>query len=160
MQPFDIKLAYNTSPWCTVRLEVGHNEVGDADDPDWVLPGDVRAMFLELGFAEPGPMPLMTLDHQVAQKLHAISCPGSSRVHDLVDLQVIVEEADLDLALVRKTCERLFAYRAEQTWPPVIALGEGWDESYTAQRGALDVLPSAVDAVTWANDLVNRIARA
>ena len=36
MRPFDVKLSYNGKPWCTVPLEVGHNEIGDADAIDWV----------------------------------------------------------------------------------------------------------------------------
>lgn len=34
MRPFDVKLSYNGRPWCTVPLEVGHNEIGDADEAD------------------------------------------------------------------------------------------------------------------------------
>ena len=35
MQPYDVKLDYLGKPWCTVPLEVGHNEIGDADAADW-----------------------------------------------------------------------------------------------------------------------------
>ena len=31
MQPCDVKLKYLGIPWFTVQLEVGHNEIGDAD---------------------------------------------------------------------------------------------------------------------------------
>lgn len=31
MQPYDVKLDYLGKPWCTVPLEVGHNEIGDAN---------------------------------------------------------------------------------------------------------------------------------
>lgn len=34
MRPFDVKLSYNGKPWCTVPLEVGHNEIGDTDEAD------------------------------------------------------------------------------------------------------------------------------
>ena len=44
----------------------------------------------ELGFPEPGPVPCMRLEHQIAQKLHAASSPGSNRAHDLIDLQIAV----------------------------------------------------------------------
>ena len=33
MQPFEVKLSYNGKSWITVPLEVGHNEIGDAEDP-------------------------------------------------------------------------------------------------------------------------------
>ena len=32
MIPYDIKLAYNDRSWQTVRIEIGHNEIGDADE--------------------------------------------------------------------------------------------------------------------------------
>ena len=31
MQPCDVKLNYRGVPWYTVKLEIGHNEIGDAD---------------------------------------------------------------------------------------------------------------------------------
>lgn len=31
MQPFEVKLSYNGKSWITVPLEVGHNEIGDAE---------------------------------------------------------------------------------------------------------------------------------
>ena len=36
MQPCDVKLKYLGIPWFTVQLEVGHNEIGDADECDMV----------------------------------------------------------------------------------------------------------------------------
>ena len=54
----------------------------------------------------------------------------------------------------REVCVRLFEYRREQAWPPAIAKGEGWDEPYTSQAKGLDVLPTADEAVEWANALV------
>ena len=158
MRPYDIKLSYNGSPWCTVPLEVGHNEIGDADDPDWGMPGDVREMFASLGLPEPSPVPLMPLHHQVAQKLHALTSPGSDRAHDLVDLQVMVNSGEMDLKLTRKTCERLFAYRNQQAWPPTIAAGNEWRVAYDAQRKSLDVIADVGDAIVWANDLISKIA--
>lgn len=32
MQPCDVKLKYLGKPWYTVQLEIGHNEIGDADE--------------------------------------------------------------------------------------------------------------------------------
>lgn len=160
MRPYDIKLSYNGSPWCTVQLEVGHNEIGDADDPDWGMPGDVREMFASLGLPEPGPVPLMPLHHQVAQKLHAVTSPGSDRAHDLIDLQVMAAGGKIDLRRTRETCERLFIYRNLQPWPPTAVAGDTWSEAYELQRRGLDVLESVEDAVAWTNQLIAQIASA
>lgn len=157
MHPFEIKIAYNGKSWMTLPLEVGHNEIGDADNPDMVSSPEAAAMMRALGFPEPGPVPCMRLEHQIAQKLHAASSPGSERAHDLIDLQIAVSGGTADYAEVRAVCVRLFAYRQEQKWPPTIMKGEDWDSLYAAQADGLDVLPTADDAVAWANGLIERI---
>lgn len=113
MRPFDVRLSYLGKPWCTVPLEVGHDEIGDADAADWIDLEDADAAFAALGLPSPGRAPLMTLEHQVAQKLHAVTGTGD-RVRDLVDLQVMFSNSDIDLAATKRTCERLFAYRQRQ----------------------------------------------
>lgn len=63
----------------------------------------------------------------------------------------------IDYALVRRTCMRLFAYRQLQQWPPTIEEGKTWEEAYRIVKEGLDVLPTAGEAVAWANLLVQRI---
>lgn len=157
MQPYDIKLSYNEKPWCTVPLEIGHDEIGDAEDPDRGIAREIVDAFVALGFPEPKPVPLMRIEHQVAQKLHAASGAGSARAHNLVDLQLIVARESVDYSAVRQVCRRLFAYRRQQAWPPTMLKGDDWDELYLAQSEGLEVLPTVDDAIEWANDLVNRI---
>lgn len=94
---------------------------------------------------EPGPVPCMKLEHQIAQKLHAVSGAGSERAHDLIDLQIIVNNGNVDYGLACRTCKRLFAYRKEQAWPPTIVKGEGWDALYAAQAEGLGV-PSQISS--------------
>ena len=157
MQPYDIKLSYNEKPWCTVPLEIGHDEIGDAEDPDRGIAREIVDAFVALGFPEPKPVPLMRIEHQMAQKLHAASGAGSARAHDLVDLQLIVARESVDYSAVRQVCRRLFAYRRQQAWPPTMLKGDDWDELYLAQSEGLEALPTVDDAIEWANDLVNRI---
>lgn len=160
MKPYSVRLSYNGKSWLTVPLEVGHNEIGDADEADHEIAADIAEMFAALGFPEPNPIALMKNHHQIAQKIHAVTTPGGSRAHDLVDLQVICSNCEVDLPLVRRTCERLFAYRKRQAWPPRVSPGEGWQELYDEQRVGLDVLADVSDAASWANELIDRIARA
>ena len=65
MQPYDVKLDYLGKPWCTVPLEVGRNEIGDADAPDWAELADSGGLFEAMGLPAPGRAPLMPLDHQI-----------------------------------------------------------------------------------------------
>ena len=160
MRPFGVKLSYNGKPWLTVELEVGHDEIGDADEPDWGISPDIVDLFARVGLPEPGPVPLMPLHHQAAQKIHALSEPGSRRAHDLIDLQLIDATGELDYGKTNQTCRRLFAYRKRQPWPSPIVPGEGWREAYDEQRRGLDVIDDVDEAVAWANALVGRIAGA
>ncbi len=159
MQPFDVKLSYLGKPWCTVPLEVGHNEIGDADVVEWVELADAAELFEMVGRPAPGKAPLMPLGHQIAQKIHAASSIGD-RARDLVDLQLIFSMSEVDLSALRKTCEHLFAYRKAQTWPPKILEQPGWAELYAVQAEGLPVIQSVSEAIDWANLLIDRIRQA
>lgn len=161
MKPYDAKVKYLGRSWQTVRIEIGHNEIGDADEYEEFLPEELAKAFEELDFPRPQPLRVMQLSYQVAQKLHAVSEPGSDRAHDLIDLQLIMLHSVLDLADVRSKCIRLFDYRRRHAWPPVIEKGERWDDLYTAALGTIgdqaSLCRSANEAVIWARELVMRI---
>lgn len=159
MRPYDVKLSYKGKPWCTVPLEVGHNEIGDADVADWVELEEVTRLFGSMGFPCLGKVPLMPLTHQIAQKIHAVS-GGGDRARDLVDLQLIMSNETIDLSAVKGICIRLFNYRNKQAWPPVIEKGRNWDSIYAAQAESCPVEPNVDKAIEWANDLIARIDRA
>lgn len=117
-------------------------------------------LFTEVGLPVPRPVPVMRADHQVAQKLHAVSSPGSDRARDLVDLQLLDAGEELDLRQIASTCQRLFVYRQQQQWPPTLTVGDGWGDLYVAAAEGLDVLATAEEAVGWVNDFITRITEA
>ncbi len=160
MKPFDIKLSYKNKPWCTVSFELGHNEIGDAESPEPILAQDLAEMFTSLGFPAPSPAPVMPADHQIAQKIHASTIPGSDRAHDLVDLQLLGTHEQLDLAQVKATCLRLFTYRKDHDWPPTAIEGPEWEELYTEAAEGLDVATDVASALQWVNDFIARIDQA
>lgn len=161
MAPHDVKLDYLGKPWQTVRVEVGHNEIGDADEFEAYLPKELGDAFEALGFPRPRPLRVMKIAHQVAQKLHAVSEEGSERAHDLIDLQLMATRSDLDLRAIREKCVRLFAYRKRQAWPPVVAVGRDWASVYGAALETIrepgGILPSVDEAVAWVNRLIAEI---
>lgn len=161
MQPCDVKLNYLGKPWYTVQLEVGHNEIGDADTCDMIEVPDILAeMFGFLALPRPSPIRAMRLEYQIAQKLHGASAPCSKRAHDLIDLQLIMSNAQVDFPLLSELCRKLFRYRQGQLWPPKIIKYEMWDLIYNAQKKELPVLPTVDEAITWANELIERIDNA
>ncbi len=161
MMPYDIKLQYCGRAWMTVRIEIGHNEIGDADAFEMKLPEDIAAVFVALGFPRPAEIPVMKLSYQIAQKLHAVSGKDSDRAHDLIDLQLMAIHSELDYAESKSTCKRLFKYRQEQPWPPIITKGEKWEQVYSEARETLrdatSILASVDEAVAWANELIRKI---
>ena len=102
----------------------------------------------------------MKLPFQIAQKLHGATGERSLRAHDLIDLQLIVGSADVDLMETQSACERLFRYRKCQPWPPMVEKREGWDGIYTAQKMNLPVLPTVDEAIAWTNNLIAKIEAA
>ena len=86
-----------------------------------------------------------------------LSAPRSKRAHDLVDLQIIMAKAAIDMRKTAQICQRLFAYRKTHAWPPQIAKDANWDEAYSAQKLNLPVLTTVDEAIAWANDLIREI---
>lgn len=161
MQPCEVKLSYRSRPWFTVQLEVGHNEIGDADECEMIdAPEILSELFSFLALPKPLSIPMMKLEFQVAQKLHGVSAPKSKRAHDLVDLQLILNNSEINFELARCLCQKLFSYRKVHQWPPLIVKGEEWESVYNAQRRGLEVLDSVDEAVVWANELIEKIDKA
>ncbi len=165
MQPFEIRLAYGGFHWLTVEFELGRDEVGSTEDPEIRLADDIVELFLALGLEEPQPLPVMKVEHQVAQKIHACTyidpkTGSNERAHDLVDLQILDEEEEIDTQVLAVIAERLFAARLAQKWPPQVVAYDGWDELYAAAAEDLAVLETVEAAVVWANELITRVVAA
>jgi hypothetical protein len=157
MQPYRIALAYKGKPWKSVTFELGADEIGGSAEYDLKLSSQLVADLRRFGFSDIKPIPVIPIHHQIAQKIHASTAEGSERAHDLVDLQLLIDNEEIDMQLIRDTCERLFRYRRNQGWPPTFIKNEGWDELYRAAREDLPVLESVDEAVSWGNRLIGQI---
>ena len=160
MKPYAVQLMYKGQSWCTVDLEVGFNEIGDADVSEQNLSPEVADIFTSLGFPVPDSVPLMKCEHQIAQKLHGLTEPNSRRAHDLIDIQLIVDRTPVDFAETRRICERLFAFRRMQSWPPTVSIGENWESLYNSANAKGGTGRSLQEAIEWANNLIATIDNA
>jgi Nucleotidyl transferase AbiEii toxin, Type IV TA system len=125
----------------------------------WLSASDLLALFDVLGLPEPKPVPLLALDHQIAQKLHACTSQGrvtggNDRAHDLVDLQILLQDETVDPLSVGVTGRRLFAARRGQSWPPVVVEYPSWATIYAEAAEGLGVIANVSDAVVWANEFI------
>lgn len=160
MKPFEVKLDFEGRPWCTVPFELSDNEIGDADAPTLAMAPSIAALFTELGFESPAPVPVVAVEHQIAQKIHAATAPGSDRARDLVDLQLLASREEVDLPTARSVCTRLFAYRKAHAWPPTALSGENWPSLYAEAATGLDVAVDLTAAITWTNRFITQIDQA
>ena len=160
MQPFVIRLAFKGRHWLTVPFEIGHDEIGSTATYELAIAADLIELFDVLGLDTPNPIPVLALDHQVAQKLHActsIDATGrNDRAHDLVDLQILDEEETIDMRAVGRTAARLFTARRSHPWPPTVVAYPGWDTLYAEAADGLDVIADVDGAVVWTNDFIAR----
>jgi len=158
MHPYGIKLQYRHHPWCTVRFDVSYDEIGDADEPEMIpVPKEIAEVFVALGFPAPAPIPVMSVPHQISQKLHGLSESGRQRVQDLVDLQLISANESVDFRSVRQVCVRLFANRKMQPWPTNVVKEDGWDSLYDAAKLDIAGIMPLDEAIAWVNDLIAKI---
>lgn len=159
MQPFEIKMDYLSKSWTTVPLEIGHDEIGDTASPDYYISKDIESVFVFLGFPSPKPVALLPIHHQIAQKLHALSTEGSERAHDLIDLQLIEQNENINFALTKESCVRLFSSRKMQNWPPIVSEGANWKSLYATRLGDFDILKTVSEAVDWVNKFIAKIVK-
>lgn len=158
MQPCAVHLNYLDTPWRIVDMEIGHNEIGDADAFDMVtVPEEIALLAGHLCLPALGKIRAMKLEYQVAQKLHGATEHGSKRAHDLIDLQLILAQNEIDMAKTATICRELFRYRRKQPWPSPVVKNENWELAYLGQKGSLDVLGTVDEAVAWTNALIARI---
>jgi hypothetical protein len=158
MHPYAVKLTYMGQSWCTVDLELGANEIGDANEADFGLAQDVAEIFQKLDFPVPDKVPLMKLEYQIAQKIHGVTEPGSRRAHDLIDLQLMMESAEIDFSYLNAICKRLFAYRKRHSWPANVEKGPDWELIYNEENSKPSVCRTVDEAIVWGNELIRKIA--
>ena len=128
-----------------------------------------------LAFAgiETPELPVVPLERQVAEKLHAytatygVRAQGSTRVKDLVDLALIGDLAELDAARLREALDSTFDGRATQPLPgavptppqswarpyaelaQAVGISPDLNEGYTATAGLLDPILASRPARRW-----------
>ncbi|HEY2142125.1 MAG TPA: nucleotidyl transferase AbiEii/AbiGii toxin family protein [Solirubrobacteraceae bacterium] len=77
-----------------------------------------------IGLDGPTIVPVLAVRWQIAQKLHAVTEPPlrpggeNPRYWDLIDLQLLQALTGENLAPVKDACQRIFAARGRQPWPP------------------------------------------
>ena len=135
-----VKVAFRTKPFMTLVVEVAPVEAG-GDEIEEMVAHDLST----IGLDGPDIIPVLAVRWQIAQKLHAVTEPPlrpggeNPRYWDLVDLQLLQALTGENLAPVKEACQRIFAARGQQSWPPQITTYPDWSDRYAAMASSLDM---------------------
>ena len=165
VHPYRVSLSFLGREWAGLDVEVSDPEIEPRDTPrKQGVDQQLARLGSHFGFGDLKPIQLIDLEHQIAQKLHAVTDPAYERAHDLVDLQILWT-ASPDLDALRELCVRTFDLRRAQSWPPVpLRPMDGWDAAYLESRmetvvdGATSVLATLDEARTWVEDRIRGLA--
>jgi hypothetical protein len=121
----DVAMTYRGRGFQTIQIDLG-----PADEPTVDLVAPTIRGVAELGIPVTSPVRCITLDIQVAQKLHACTNPrvveGENRARDILDVVFLDMLGQLDPKAVQSACIRVFEQRAEHAWPPSIEIPPAW----------------------------------
>jgi hypothetical protein len=147
-----VKVAFRTKPFMTLIVEVAPVEAG-GDEIEEIAAHDLST----IGLDGPDIIPVLAVRWQIAQKLHAVTEPPlrpggeNPRYWDLIDLQLLHALTGENLAPIKDACQRIFAARSQQSWPPHITTYPDWSDRYTTMANSLDMpitnLNDAVEAI-------------
>jgi hypothetical protein len=154
-----VKTSFRTKPFMTIVLEIAPVEAGG--DEVEVLPAHDLS---KIGMDGPQLIPVLAVRWQIAQKLHALTEPPlrsggeNPRYWDLIDLQLLHAIVGEDLAPVKDACQRIFASRHQQPWPPSITLYPSWPELYATIANGLDMpITDVNEAAKIVQELIQHI---
>ncbi len=165
---FQAQLQYRGQSFANVPVEVSIAEAGSARVADDITPSAFAAIGMQaLGLPDIGVVSLMSLEYQIAQKLHACTDPGdpprhNERAHDVVDLLLLLPLLDeSSYPETKKACMEIFSNRSRQDWPPDVRPYSDWSRLYNASLADIlerPALPITVDdAVKILHSYVERI---
>lgn len=166
MHPYRVSIAFLGSSWGGLDVEVSDPEIGSDSHVGREIDDDLVQFWGHFGFGELQPVELVDREHQIAQKIHAVTDPAYTRAHDLVDLQLLWS-AGPDLLSLHRRCVQTFDLRAQQAWPPLpLRTMDDWAFAYADAReetevnGQTPVLPDIATAREWLGRIIGIIADA
>ncbi len=153
---YKVSLAFLGKPFSSVTLDMTAEE--------HVLSEAVAAIISlnPVNLPDLGPVTLICLQEQFAQKLHACTEPDqpdvpNDRVTDVYDLLLMARMIE-DLTLwtdVRIACARIFVDRAGHSWPAFVTVRNGWKHQWQAMSRELPFV--ALGIPTTITEAVSRL---
>lgn len=164
MHPYRVTISFLGKEWGGLDVELSDAEIAPEAHTSHEIDKELVEFGDYFGFDELQPVPMIDLEYQIAQKLHAVTDPSYMRAHDMVDLQILFT-GQVDFGYLRELCVRTFGWRRQQTWPPLpLRPMDNWESAYSDAReetetnGMTNVLPDIEQARIWLTEIVARIS--
>ncbi len=155
---YKIRLTFMGGEFRTVVMEVNQNELGlDREFEDLQLSNQLVGLLQLAGLKPPATLRAFSSEYQFAQKLHALSEPGSDRGHDLFDLWLLITMEHLDTLRLRELVNRTFAIRQTHTFALPIITSEVLERTYVSAVADLNSPPSFETALKAMNDYLTKV---
>jgi len=147
---FEVNALYRNRSWSTFEVELVFAEVYAEE---LVAAIDLTAF----GLLQPSPIPCMTVEEQIAQKLHAVSDPSEDRPRDLIDIHLFNTRLTPDRAELLAACVRTFELRSTHPWPPNIDIRNGWVEQIDNLIADSELALTSSEVISGAFDLLSQL---
>jgi predicted nucleotidyltransferase component of viral defense system len=156
-ETWNLKLSFRGGEWLKQEIDLAHDEIGDTSEAVYEASSEIWNWFEVCGLPQPAPIRVIKAEHQIAQKLHALVEDSVERIHDLVDLQVILKNQQIDYQLAGSICKQLFRSRKSTTWPPLLAVPVSVEPNYDSYEADTEISVGLSEAVDWCNKLITEL---
>lgn len=161
MQPFAVQVIYAGKIISRVPLEISMDEIESTTVAVETIDDDLVRLFTDIGLDAPLPCSVLSVEHQIAQKMHActevVRNNTNERAHDLVDIQLLYEDEEFNPIDLGAIARRLFVLRKKGEWPPTVRELPEWLSLYAAAAEGLEVRDLA-QSIVWVNELISSCA--
>lgn len=129
-----VPIRFRESRWLTVTLEMAPNS--QLHFGEHILPNvEMREILESLGLPAVTALPVISIERQMAEKLHALTAPSSDRGKDLYDLCLIDELIPFEMPLLALAVRQVFEERATHSWGEGFELSAEVRAAYVRQAG-------------------------
>jgi predicted nucleotidyltransferase component of viral defense system len=151
-----VPIRFRESRWLTVTLEIAPNS--PLHFCENILPNvEMREILETLGLPAVTALPVISIERQMAEKLHALTAPGSDRGKDLYDLCLVDEVMPFEMPVLALAVKQVFEERATHTWGDGFELSAEVRAAYLWQAGQFATSVSFDDALARLRRLQNDI---
>lgn len=155
---FPVEVRLDQRVFAKFHLDVG---VGDiiVGDLEWTSGED----YLSFAGISPARFRVIPIAQQFAEKVHSYTLPraggSNSRVKDLVDLVLILDQSSPVPASIKAAVEATFRHRSTHEIPNILSVpSTTWDSSYTAMAQELGLTQTTTEnAISHLNDYWKKV---